>query len=726
MKGIFLTWLSISLIQFAYAQNNQANKTLTIEDIWSNYRFNPKGIDEIHSLNDGKSYTTLNPKGLGADLVRYSYINGKVLDTLIYAKDLAGMPFSNYSFDQSESKVLIDNDIEPIYRNSKRGNFSILDLHTHLIRALSKNGKQQEASFSPDGTKVAYVRENNLFTVDLTTWEEIQVTFDGKKNSVINGITDWVYEEEFEFAKAFFWSPDSKKIAFYRFDESLVPEYSIPFYKDLYPSLYTYKYPKAGEKNSVVTIKIYEIASKNTSSVNIGEGKDQYIPRIKWTQDPNRLCVYRLNRHQNHLEYLLSDASTGETSLLLDLKDPKYIDISKNDDLTFLPGNKEFLISDDRSGYLHYYRYSMKGKLINKITEGNWEVSKFYGYSEKSNRIYFQASKEDPTRREIYSINLEGKGLKKISNQTGWNEADFSKDYSYLIENFSNINSPPKFTVLTDQGNTLRVLEENKVLKESIHDFNFQPYTFLTVNAGNQKLNAWMIKPQNFDPQKKYPVLMFVYGGPGIQTVEDNFDGFDRAWYQILAGKGYIVVSVDGRGTGQRGVEFQKITYLNLGKYEVEDQIESAKWLAKQSYVDASRIGIWGWSFGGYLSSLCITKGNEVFKMAIAVAPVTNWRYYDTIYTERYMTSPQENPTGYDNNSPVNFADRLKGNFLMVHGTADDNVHFQNSIMFSEALIQLNKKFTQAYYPNRNHEIYGGNTRNHLYHRLTDFILENL
>ncbi len=722
MRKLILLLLLAPFLGYA-----QVSSRLTVEDVWSKYLFYPNQQKEITPLKDGKTYAQVSKgKSNGDILVRYSYASGKPIDTLIHENDLPNIDLSNFSFNPSENKILLEKDIESIYRRSSKGNFSVYDLHSHTLLELSSKGKQQEATFSPDGTKVAFVRENNLFYVDLSTGKEIQVSTDGKKNSIIIGITDWVYEEEFEFTRAYFWSPDNKKIAYYRFDESKVPEFTIVNYNDLYPSLYTYKYPKAGEKNSEVSIQVFNLTTQRVTSPNIDFEKDQYIPRIRWTEDPNTLCIYRLNRHQNNLEYLLANSTTGETSLLIALKDKKYVDISKNDDLTFLPGNQEFILSHDQSGYLHYYRYSMKGKLLNPITKGNWDVSKLYGVNKQKGILYFQASIQNPTQRDIFSIGLNGKNLQKISPEQGWNSAEFSSDYSYFMLTYSTLNLPPKISIMSSVGKSLQVIEDNKNIVKATLDFKFQPFEFMTIPVSGVNLNAWIIKPRDFISTKKYPVLMYVYGGPGSQTVEDKFDGFDRAWYQILADKGYIVLSVDGRGTGQRGAEFEKITYLNLGKYEAIDQIEAAKWLSKQSYVDPKRIGIWGWSFGGYLSSICITKGNDVFKTAIAVAPVTNWRYYDSIYTERYMTSPEENPSGYDDNSPVNFSDRLKGNFLLIHGTADDNVHLQNSIMFSESLIQKNKKFSQAYYPNKNHGIFGGNTRNHLYTKMTDFIVENL
>jgi dipeptidyl-peptidase-4 len=432
-----------------------------------------------------------------------------------------------------------------------------------------------------------------------------------------------------------------------------------------------------------------------------------------------------MNRHQNKLEYLLANASNGASRVILTEESKQYIDI--NDDLTFLKNGKQFILSSENDGYNHIYMYDIGGKLIRQITKGNWEVSSLYGIDEKSGVIYYQSTESSPLRRDVYSIRLDGSNKKRMSVMDGRNDATFSADFSYYILTHSDGKTPPYITLNEKSGDIVRVLEDNGVLRKLLGEYVVSPTAFFEMNTSEGiALNGYMIKPVDFDASKKYPVLMYVYGGPGSQNVTDSWSGLRTMWFNYLAQKGYIIVCVDNRGTGFRGADFKKMTYKQLGKYETADQIEVAKWLAQKSYVDPARIGIWGWSFGGYLSSLCITKGADVFSMAIAVAPVTSWRYYDSIYTERYLQTPQENPTGYDENSPIQFAKNLKGKFLLVHGTADDNVHFQNSVMFSEALIQANKPFEQAYYPNKNHGIYGGNTSLHLYSKMTDFILKNL
>ncbi|MDB5012331.1 MAG: Dipeptidyl-peptidase, partial [Daejeonella sp.] len=587
------------------------------------------------------------------------------------------------------------------------------------------NGKQMFAQFSPDGSKVAFVRENNLFIKDLTSKEEKQITTDGKFNNIINGGTDWVYEEEFTFDRAFFWSPDSKNIAYYKFDESAVPEFSMSMYQDLYPSISKIKYPKAGEKNASVSIHIYNLTKESTIPVDYGTETDIYIPRIKWTTQPDTLCLLKMNRHQNKLEYLFANAATGLAKPALTEQNEYYIDI--NDDLTFLK-NGQFILTSESNGFNHLYIYAADGKLIRQITKGNWEVTKVYGIDEKRGLVYYQSTEKSPLQRDVYSISLNGQKKTRISKTNGTSDATFSADFSYLVLDHSSAATPNYITLNDHNGKMVRLLEDNSEIKNKLAAYNISNKEFITIPASEGvDLNGYIFKPSNFDANKKYPVLMYVYGGPGSQLVADSWSAKQRdLWNTYLAQQGYLIVCVDNRGTGFRGADFKKMTYKQLGKYETIDQINAAKWLATQTYVDAKRIGIWGWSYGGYMSSLCITKGNGVFSTAIAVAPVTTWRFYDSIYTERYLQTPQENPAGYDDNSPINFAKNLKGKFLLVHGTGDDNVHFQNSVMFSEALIQANKQFEQAYYPNKNHGIYGGNTTFHLYTRLTDFILKNL
>lgn len=703
---------------------------ITLADIFKKGTFDTKTVSGLRSLNDGKTYVSIatNPETKEKYVARNNYSDGKMVEILFTEKELyykgRHLPIST-NFNEDESKVMLADETEAIYRHSSKANYYVFDIASKKITEVSSQGKQLFATISPDGTKVAFVRENNLFIKDLLKGTEERITDDGEPNRIINGGTDWVYEEEFAFAQAFFWSPDSKTIAYYKFDESEVPVYSMTMYEGLYPTQYQYKYPKAGEKNATVSIHLYHLEGKKTVNVALGSEKDQYIPRIKWTRDPRVLCVLRMNRHQNKLEYLSADAETGSTSVILTEENKYYINI--NDDLTFLKDGKRFLISSEKDGFNHLYLYNIKGELIRQLTKGNWEITKLYGLSEKDGTIYYQSTESSPLQRDVYALNINGKNKRRLSTTLGTNTATFSTDFSYYILNHSDTNTPPYITLNNNKGNVIRVLEDNKGAKETAQRFGIKGSEFFQFStADGVQLNGYLIKPNDFDAHKKYPVLMYVYGGPGSQNVADSWSNSRSIWFNYLAQKGYIVACIDNRGTGFRGQAFQKSTYLNLGKLETEDQLAGAKWLGRQPFVDSTRIGIWGWSYGGYMASLCITKGADVFKLAIAVAPVTTWRYYDSIYTERYLRTPQENPEGYDNNSPINFANNIKGKFLLIHGTGDDNVHFQNSVMFSEAIIQANKPFEQAYYPNKNHGISGGNTSLHLYHKMTDFILHNL
>ena len=725
---IFFLLGNYALAQTPETITLEGSKKITLEDIYTNNVFKTNAVSGFRSMNDGKSYVSIetNPITKERSVARKNYSDGKVSEELFSESDLIynnlKLPIGT-DFSPDEKKVLIAYQSEPIYRNSTKAFYYVLDLQTKKISPVSnKKEKQLYATFSPDGSKIAFVRDNNLFYTDLTSGQEVQVTTDGKYNEIINGNTDWVYQEEFSFTRAFFWSPDSKQIAFYRFDETEVKEFVMTMFTGLYPTEYRIKYPKAGEKNSTVSIHIYNLASKNISKVDVGLEKDQYIPRIKWTQDPDILSILRMNRHQNKLEYLLWNEKMQSSSVVLTETDKYYIDI--NDDLKFLKDKKHFLLTSERDGYNHIYLYSIDGELIQQITKGNWEVTELYGINEQTGILYFQSTESSPLQRDIYSINLSGNKKKKINISKGTNSASFSADFSYYTLEYSSVNTPPYIT-LNDSNGSIRVLEDNQTSKDISKEYGIIPREFFnfTTSEGTD-LNGYMIKPANFNENTKYPVLMFVYGGPGSQNVANSWK--HDYWLDYLAQNGYIIVCVDNRGTGFRGAEFKKMTYQELGKYETIDQIEAAKWLGEQSYVDKSRIGIWGWSYGGYMASLAITEGADVFKTAIAVAPVTNWRFYDSVYTERYMRTPQENPSGYDNNSPISFVEKLKGNFLLIHGTADDNVHFQNSIMLSEALIQANKTFDQAYYPNKNHSINGGNTSLHLRTKMSEFIFNKL
>lgn len=708
-------------------------KDITLSEIWKTYSFYPKSVWGINSLKNGKEYTMIK-KG---SIVVYDYKSGDSITTLVNGNSLvpegADKPIRLGSFSMSadESMFLIPTETEAIYRHSSKSEYYIWDTKTNKLQDLSADGKQSLADFSPAGDMVAYVRDNNVFVKNLTNNNEKQITTDGLKNHIINGTCDWVYEEEFGFDKGFQWSPDGKKIAFYKFDESRVKEYTLSYYGDLYPDLETYKYPKAGEDNSIVEIYVYDIESATTTKMNLGNETDQYIPRILWSNNPEKLAIQRLNRLQNHLEILLADAQSGEFDIIYDEENSYYIDITDN--LTFLPDNKSFLMTSEADGYNHIYLYNIDGTLKKQLTSGNWDVTSIYGFDSKKNLVYFQSAETSPLNRDIYKVSLKGKKT-KISRQEGTTSAAFSNNFKYYISTYSTIQQPPVYSVNKDNGEAVRVLEDNAALREKLTQYKISTpefFTFttpeITLPDGQQvELNAWKILPYNFDPAKEYPVLVTIYGGPGSQEVTNSWGGFNHMWFEMLAEKGIMVVSVDNRGTGARGEVFKKMTYQELGKYETLDYIETAKYLGDLPYVDKNKIAIFGWSYGGFMASNALFQGADYFSTAIAVAPVTNWRYYDNIYTERFMRTPQANPDGYDNNSPINHVEKLKGNYLLVHGGADDNVHPQNSMDLFSALVAADKQFDFMLYPNKNHGIYGGNTRYHLFNKMTHFLYQHL
>ncbi len=704
-----------------------AQQEITVEDIWQKYTFYPRFVPGFNFQNDGKHYTRLEDN----EIRQYDLTTGELSKVLFSASEVKNNPnfsgqISSYHFSDDESKIMIETDVESIYRHSSRAHFYIWDRKSEKLITLFEEGKQRYALFSPSANKVTFFYKNDLYVKSLKSEKVTRITSDGKYNHIINGGADWVYEEEFSFDRAFEWSADGNKVAFLRFDESRVKEFTMKEYRDgLYPEPISFKYPKVGEDNAIVTVHIYDIPSGKTIKVATGDETDIYFPRIKWTKDPNQLCVFRMNRHQNDLELLLADAKTGKTSLLLKETNPYYVDI--HDNLTFLDDKEHFIWTSEQDGYNHIYLYKMDGKMKRQLTKGEFDVTNFYGWDEDKKRMFYQAAEKSPLERQVYSVDIRAKDKKLLTPATGTNNVQFSSTFDYYVNTHSTANQANTYTVYNLAGEVIRVIEDNQAIADLQKTYNTQPVEFFSFETSEKvSLNGYMIKPPNFNESQEYPVFMYVYGGPGSQTAADQFGGFNYWWFQMLAQKGYIVVSVDNRGTGARGQEFKKMTYLQLGKYETIDQIEAAKYLGGLPYVDASRIGIFGWSYGGYMSSLCLSKGNDVFKAAIAVAPVTNWKWYDTIYTERYMRTEKENPDGYRDNSPVYFADRIKGSFLLVHGMADDNVHFQNTTEMVNALVNANVQFDTYFYPNRNHGIYGGNTRNHLYVKMTNFVLDNL
>jgi len=716
----------VLLMMMAASVATSQKKNITLEEIWSG-KFSQQHLQSLQSLNNGVEYVVLDhdPDSGNSSVDVYSYKTGKKTRTLVDTKNLEGLKsFQNFSLSQDESKMLLATDPQPIYRRSSKSIFYIFDINSKKLTKLSDK-KIQEPTFSPDNSKIAYVFNNNIYVYDVVENSEKQITKDGKINSIINGVTDWVYEEELGFVKALEWNNKGDRIAFLRFDESKVPEFSMDIFgSDLYPDQQVFKYPKAGEANSDVSLHMYDVATEATQEIDLGDYSDFYIPRIKWTNKDYILSAQVLNRHQDQLDLIFVNAEDHSTKVVLTEKDEAYVDVTDN--LTFLEDNS-FIWTSERDGYNHIYLYAENGKLKNQVTKGNWEVTNYYGYDKESNRLFYQSTENGSVNRDVYSIKTNGKGKKRLTEKTGTNNADFSTDFTYFINAFTNVETPMEYTLhLAKNGKLVREIKNNDELLEVEKPYHFSPKELSTLPVNGNELNMWIIKPSDFDESKKYPLLMFQYSGPGSQSVSNSYFNTNDYWYQLLANQGYIIACVDGRGTGFKGAEFKKVTQNELGKYELEDQIAAAKKLGELDYIDADRIGIWGWSFGGFMASNAILKGNDIFTMAIAVAPVTSWRFYDTIYTERFMTTPQENASGYDENSPINHVDKLKGDFLIVHGGGDDNVHLQNTMRMVEALIQANKQFDWAIYPDKNHGIFGGNTRLHLYTKLTNFIKEHL
>ncbi|MFW5831111.1 MAG: S9 family peptidase [Prolixibacteraceae bacterium] len=713
----------------------QAENKISLEEIFVNRTFTAQTVQGLRSMNDGDHYTTLEN---GTKIVKYSYETGEQVDVIFDITKIEDAPvssFLNYEFSDDENKLLLTTDIQEIYRHSFTAQYYIWNSVTEELHPLSENGAQQLATFSPNGDMVAFVRDRNLFIKNLKFGSESQITWSGAENKISNGAPDWVYEEEFGFNKAFAWSPDSKFLAFMRFDETEVPEFSMITYSGefpvieenkLYPSVKTFKYPKAGEENSKVTVHSYEIHSRVAIQVDTGEETDIYIPRINWTPDASDLVVMRMNRRQNQLDLLYANPYTGDTRLILTEKNDKYISEEFLDAFTYLDDGR-FIIKSERDGWSHLYLYDKLGFEIAQLTKGEFDVTDFYGFDERKKFFYYQAAKESPLTREVYFTDAEGKKQGKLSTLEGTNNAVFSENFQFYINYFSNSSTPHLITLHNNRKEKqIRVLQDNTMLKNKLESYQIPEQEFFTFTTSEGvNLNGYMLKPVDFDPSKKYPVVVTQYSGPDSQRVRKAW-GRGVGWEEYLAQEGFVVVCVDPRGTGARGEEFRKVTYLELGKYESEDMIETAKYLGTLPFVDSDNLGIFGWSYGGFIVCLTMEKANGLFTAGVAVAPVTNWRFYDTIYTERYMRRPFENPEGYDDNSPMTHAANLEGNLLIIHGLADDNVHVQNTYEFTEKLVQAGKEFDMAIYTNRAHGLSGGNTTIHLYNKITRFLKEEL
>lgn len=695
-------------------------------------RFRAKGINMPNPMNEGEFYSLLVDNKA---VVKYSYKTGNVVDTVFSLASIKKCPMkeiAGYEFSPNEAKLLVYTNVKYRYRRTFTADYYVFDVKRKELAPLSENGSQEVPLFSPDSRYIAFARNNNLFLKKLDYNTESAITTDGKAGSIINGTPDWVYEEEFEHTRYFEFSPDSKMVAFVKFDESKVPEYSFPVYlnknkeeMNLYPSTYQYKYPKAGETNSTVSVCVYDDYYKNIKTMKIDEGgdKDFYYPRIKWTNSTDQLAVFKLNRNQNRLDMYFVNPKSTQSKLIWRQEDSRYVDYSYIDYIRFNAENTQYIAVSEKDGYLHAYLFGINGTQQKQLTKGNWDITDIYGYDEKKQVLYYQSAEASPMQRDVYSIDAKGRKT-RLTDGKGTHNAWFNSSFSYFIDNASSVDKPNVITLRNGAGAPVRVLEDNAELAATVKSMNLAKKEFFSFSTSeNVTLNGWMVKPTDFDPNKKYPVLQVQYSGPNSQQVLNNWR---IDWEYFLASKGYIVVCVDGRGTGARGAEFRKCTYQQLTVLETKDQIETAKYMGQQSFVDKNRIGIWGWSYGGTMTLSCLTSGANVFKAGISVAPVTDYRLYDTSYTERYMRRPQENFKGYDAASVLERADKLQGKLLIVHGTADDNVHAQNTFLFIDKLVDAGIQFEMQLYTDKNHSILGKNTRRHLYTRMWEFLNKNL
>lgn len=706
------------------ASTSQAQKQKPELEDWLMGKYYPNMVDGIKSMNDGEHYTVLKEY---STIEKYSYQTGQKTESISLGNLIEG-----YEYSQDEKKILYYTQWQPIYRRSFFAKYYVYDVDTKESTPIYNDNRQRIATISPNGKMVAFVHDNNILIKDLESGSITNVTTDGEANKIINGAPDWVYEEEFSFNQAYCFSADGKYLAYIKFNEERVKSYTLQFYQPYtkadgqgyYPINYEYKYPKVGEDNSIVSVHVYNIATGETQTANLGTNTDIYIPNIKWIAETNQLAISRVNRLQNHLELLAYDPGKNTTRKFFELKDPKYIEENVAQSVTYINGGESFIITTEKDGYRNIQHYGMDGKLKNNVTQGSSEVIELKGYDAVEKKVYFTAVGGNSTQVAVYSATLDGKKRQLISPASGTNEPEFSSTYKYMINFHSDANTPYYITLINNKGKEIRVLEDNQQLRKLTERLGGTNTEFFAwKNRQGNELNGYMIKPADFDPKKQYPVLVVGYNGPNSNMVNDDFQ---LNWHHALAAQGYIIACTDTRGTGRKGTEFRKCTYGQLGNLETEDLVDFAKYLGQQSYIDGSRLGIWGWSYGGFMVSSVMTRGNGAYKMGIAIAPVESWEYYDNIYTERYMGLPTDNADGYRNNAPITHANHLQGKLLLIYGSADDNVHPQNSMVFCEALVQANKKFDLMQYTNKNHNIYGGNTSRHLYNKIFDYIKDNL
>ena len=732
MKKLFVLFYALMCLVTLQAQK------VTLQDV-ANGTYRAQSIQGLKPMLDGEHYTQISKDH--KRIVKYSFKTGKEVATIFdvaTARNHKLKSFDNYIMSPDESLILIQTETKPIYRRSFTAIYYIYNVRNRTLEPLSNNGPQQVPLFSPDSHQIAFVRNNNIYLIKLLFGNsESQVTKDGEYNKVLNGIPDWVYEEEFSYNRAFDFSADSKMIAYVRFDESQVPMYSFPWYKGMapekteyttYPGSYDYKYPKAGVVNSKVSVHSFDIKSRVTRKMELPVDSDGYVPRIKFTDDPEKLAIMTLNRHQNRFDLYMANPRSAICKVAIRDEAEQYIKEQAYSDITFYP--EHIVMMSERDGYNHLYLYTIGGNLVKQITKGEFEVKDFLGWDQKANVFYYTSNEGSPLRTAVYKI--DGKGKKtKLSTRTGTNNALFSKNLNYYINTYSSAQTPTLITLNNNKGQEMVTLLDNKKLKSKTAQLNMPTKEFFSFKTSEGvELNGWMMKPANFNPSKKYPVIMHQYSGPGSQQVLDTWGigsfGDGGMFEAVMCDKGYIMVCVDGRGTGGRGAAFEKCTYLSIGVKEATDQAEAAKYLSTLPYIDGSRIGIWGWSYGGYNTLMSMSEGSGAFKAGVAIAAPTDWRFYDSVYTERFMRTPKENGDGYQASSAINRASKLKGKLLLIHGSADDNVHLQNFMEYSEALVQANIQFDTQIYTNRNHSIFGGNTRNHLMNRVANFFLQNL
>lgn len=714
-----------TLVSAGTAGAQTGDKSVSLKEITDGMFRQKTAVGEMRSLPDGEHYTAMNAER--NMIVKYSYRTGKAVDTLFNAttaRECEFAKFDGYTISSTGHHILVWRETEPIYRRSYKAAVYDYDVRRNYIKPITDSKeKVMIPTFSPDGRMCAFVKDNNIWIRKFDFDTEVQVTKDGALNKILNGTTDWVYEEEFAVTNLMAWSPDSEYLAYVRTDETEVPEYSMQVYGEgLYPSYYNFKYPKAGQKNSTVSVKAYSVQTRDTKHLDVPMDEDSYIPRITFTRNASQLAVMTLNRHQNIFNMYYVNPKSGVSRLILREENECYVDSEWLSSIHFLSNG--FTYVSEQDGYAHIYLYSPTGVLQKQITKGNWDVTRLIGYDETTKNTYYESAEESPLRRAVYKI--DAKGVKtRLTPEEGINSAAFSANYAYFVNRYSNANTPMRITVNeTKSRKVLRTLQDNAELRERLAQYRFGKKEFFTLTTKSGfELNAWMVKPANFDESKKYPVMMTQYSGPNSQQVLDSYS-FD--WEQYLAANGIIVVCVDGRGTGARGEAFRKCTYLRMGEKESQDQVEAAQALGQYPYIDAGRMAIWGWSFGGYNTLMALSVGHGTFKVGIAVAPPTDWKYYDTVYTERYMRTPQENFDGYAATSPLKKVKDLEGKLLLIHGTADDNVHFMQSMEYAEALVQAGKQFDMHVYKDRNHGISGGNTRYHLYTKMSNYLFENL